>query len=167
MLLRTGMRIGELLRMKVEDINLRDRKVIIFESEKNQLGRVVYFSDDAKRALKAWFSARDPTKDNVFYGKGNRALSYAAARALFWGYLHKARLSRKGYTLHCLRHTYASQLLSAGMPLESLQQLLGHSSVEVTRRYARLAEKSLKDDYFRAMAAIQKGEIYGEYRNYI
>ena len=69
----------------------------------------------------------------------------------------KAALSQKGYTLHCLRHTFASELLSAGMPLESLQYLLGHSSIVVTRRYARLSNIALEKDYFDAMQKIEKG----------
>ena len=164
MLLRTGMRVGELLRIRIQDINLRNRKVIISESEKNRIGRVVYFSDDAKRALKAWYGQRDPNKEILFYGRGNNPLSYVAVRRMFCGNLEKSGLTGKSYTLHCLRHTYASELLSAGMSLESLQQLMGHISVETTRRYARLTDKSLSDDYFRAMSLIERGEIHGEYR---
>lgn len=164
MLLRTGMRIGELLCIGIQDINLRDRKVIIGESEKNRTGRVLYFSDDAKRALKAWYTERDQTREILFYGRGKNALSYASVRRIFCGILERSGLMEKKYTLHCLRHTYASELLSAGMPLESLQQLMGHVNVETTRRYARLTNKSLSDDYFRAMAMIERGEINGEYR---
>jgi integrase/recombinase XerD len=51
-LLRTGMRIGELLNTKVGDINLRERRIEIFEAGKTRVGRVVYLSDDAGWALK-------------------------------------------------------------------------------------------------------------------
>jgi hypothetical protein len=51
------------------------------------------------------------------------------------------------------------------MPLESLQVLMGHSDIEVTRRYARLTDKALEKDYFGAMQIIERGEIYGSYRN--
>jgi site-specific recombinase XerD len=91
-------------------------------------------------------------------------LTVESSHTIFSKYLKKAGLSHKKYTLHCLRHTYASELLSAGMPLESLQQLLGHSNVEVTRRYARLTDKSLENDYFRAMSIIERGEIHGHYQ---
>ncbi|RPI72145.1 MAG: hypothetical protein EHM38_02480 [Geobacteraceae bacterium] len=66
--------------------------------------------------------------------------------------------------MHCLRHTFASELLNAGMRLECLQPLLGHSSIEMTRRYARLTDTTRKEEYFRAMAIIEKGGAHGDYR---
>ena len=77
-----------------------------------------------------------------------------------------AGLAHKGYTLHCLRHTFASELLNAGMRLECLQPLLGHSSIEMTRRYARLTDTTRKEEYFRAMAIIEKGGVHGDYRRH-
>ena len=53
-LLRTGMRICELLTTKIQDINLRERKILIFQSAKNRIGRVVYLSEDARVALRKW-----------------------------------------------------------------------------------------------------------------
>jgi len=164
MLLRTGMRIGELLALRMEDIDLSEQKVFIFEARKTGVGRVVYFSADAKDALNAWLREKDPREDVLFYGKKYETLTYAAARAMFVKYLKKAGLGANGYTLHCLRHTFASELLNAGMRLECLQPLLGHTSVEVTRRYARLTDKTREAEYFRAMALIEKGEIHGNYR---
>jgi integrase/recombinase XerD len=163
-LLRTGMRIGELLNMRVNDVNLEERKITIWEAEKNLVGRVVCISDDAARALGAWLRKRDPNKGLVFYGRGHRALSYQGARVMFENYLKRAGLSHKGYTLHCLRHTFASEVLNAGMRLEAVQVLLGHSNAEVTRRYARLTDKTREEEYFRAMEIIERGDIDGDYR---
>ena len=164
MLLRTGMRIGELLALRMEDIDLFEQKVFIYEARKTGIGRVVYFSADAKDAINAWLQEKDPREDVLFYGQKYETLTYAAARAMFVRTLKKAGLTHKGYTLHCLRHTFASELLNAGMRLECLQPLLGHTSVEVTRRYARLTDKTRETEYFRAMALIEKGEIHGNYR---
>ncbi|RPJ08166.1 MAG: hypothetical protein EHM36_05815 [Deltaproteobacteria bacterium] len=164
MLLRTGMRIGEVLALRMDDIDLKEQKVFIHEARKTGLGRVVYFSSDAKDALLAWLQEKDPREDVLFYGKKYETITYAAARAMFVRYLKKAGLLHKGYTIHCLRHTFASELLNAGMRLECLQPLLGHTSIEVTRRYARLTDKTREEEYFRAMALIEKGEIHGAYR---
>ena len=98
----------------------------------------------------------------LFYGHRGR-LCYSAARGRFVTYLKKARLDQKGYTVHSLRHTCASELLNAGMRLEVLQQLLGHEDIEITRRYARLTDKTREEEYFRAMAIIEKGGIDGDY----
>ena len=158
LLLRTGMRIGELLNCKVEDIDLYEQKILIYQSDKTCVGRVVYYSEDAHQALLAWLRLRDPLKQHLFYGRGDKPLSYEAARSILHKYLQKAGLQYSGYSLHCLRHTFATDLLNATMPLECLRELLGHSSMEITRRYARLSDKTREQEYFRAMDRILKGE---------
>lgn len=158
LLLRTGMRIGELLNCKVEDVDLAEQKILIYQSDKTSVGRVVYYSDDAQQALLAWLRARDPLKEQLFYGRGANPLCYEAARSILQKYLQKAGLQHNGYTLHCLRHTYATDLLNAGMPLECLRVLLGHSNLEITRRYARLSDKTREEEYFKAMDRILKGD---------
>jgi site-specific recombinase XerD len=164
MLLRTGMRIGELLDLREADLDLRERRVLIYEAQKTRVGRVVFFSDDAREALNAWLRKRIPVKPFVFYSTSRDRLTYAAARRMFVKYLKQAGLSNKGYTIHCLRHTFASELLNSGMRLECLQHLLGHTSLEVTRRYARLTDRTREEEYFRAMTIIEKGGVDGQYR---
>jgi integrase/recombinase XerD len=156
LLLRTGMRIGELLNTTLRDVNLREQRVLIFEAEKNLLGRVVYFSDDAKEALEAWLEIRGSMPGFLFPGYKGKSLSYPAARTVFIKYIERAGLSHKGYTLHCLRHTYATELLNALMPIECLEKLLGHKNLDVTRRYARLSDKTREEEYFKAMAIIER-----------
>lgn len=163
-LLRTGMRIGELLNTLVEDVNINERKINIYEAEKTRVGRVVYLSDDAMNALKAWLKKREPHKVFLFYAQGRHTMSYQNFRMIFAKYLDKAGLGHKDYTPHCLRHTCASDLLNAGMRLECVQQILGHSSIEMTRRYARLTDKTREEEYFRAMSKIERGEVNGHYR---
>jgi integrase/recombinase XerD len=163
LLLRTGIRIGEALGLRLNDLDIKGRKVHLYEGEKNSMGRVVYLSDDALFAIKLWLRRGDKNKEFVFYGQSNGHLCYSTGRGLFVKYLKKAGLDQKGYTVHCLRHTFASELLNAGMRLECLQQLLGHQDIEVTRRYARLTDTTREEEYFRAMAVIEKGGINGDY----
>jgi site-specific recombinase XerD len=158
LLLRTGMRIGELLNITINDINLKEKKIMIHEGLKNRRGRVVYYSDDASDALEIWRKEKKTNTEIVFYGHRGKPLSYPAARMVFVKYLKQAGLSDKGYTLHCLRHTYATELLNAGMRLECLETLMGHTSLEVTRRYARLTDRTREEQYFKAMKIIEGGE---------
>jgi integrase/recombinase XerD len=162
LLLRTGMRIGELLNTKVHDVDLNNHRILIYEAEKNSVGRVVYYGDDAKEALLSWLRVRNTFRENLFYGQGDKPLCYEAARSMFNKYLEKAGLLYSGYTLHCLRHTFATDLLNARMPLECLRVLLGHTSLEVTRIYARLTDKTREEEYFMAMERILKGEPDGD-----
>ena len=163
LLLRTGMRIGEALGLRLNDLDMRDRKVRLFQGEKNSMGRVVYLSEDVLSALKRWLRQRDQNKEFIFYGNSNKPICYSTGRSRFMRYIQKAALEQKGYTVHCLRHTFASELLNAGMRLECLQQLMGHQDIEVTRRYARLTDRTREEEYFRAMAIIEKGGINGQY----
>jgi integrase/recombinase XerD len=156
-LLRTGMRIGELLQSKVEDVHIKERRIEIYEGEKNRLGRVVYLSDDAILALRKWLKKRNPSEECLIYTRmGADRMSYSTARTIFQRYIVKAGLADKGYSLHTLRHTFATELLNAGMRLECLQVLLGHRSIEETRRYARLTDKTREEEYFKAMSKIER-----------
>jgi integrase/recombinase XerD len=163
-LLRTGMRIGELLSTKEMDVHLKERRIEIPQAEKTGVGRVVYLSEDAQAALHAWMNIRDSQKVFLFYAQGKHKMTYGAARAMFTKYVKKAGLGNKAYTLHCLRHTFASEMLNAGMRLECLQQLLGHTNIQATRRYARLTDKTREEEYFRAMEVIEKDGIHGHYQ---
>ena len=158
LLLRSGMRIDELLNCKLQDIDLNEQKILIYQSDKTAVGRAVYYSTDAQQALLAWLKVRDTGKQHLFYGQKDKPLCYEAARAIFQRCLQRADLQYSGYSLHCLRHTFATGLLNAKMPLECLRVLLGHSNLEITRRYARLSDKTREEEYFAAMERILKGD---------
>lgn len=158
LLLRTGMRIGELLNTRVDDVDLNNHRILIYQADKTGLGRVVYYSGDAQTALLSWLRAKNPFKQMLFYAQGRQSLGYEAVRSMFIKYLQKAGLTFSGYTLHCLRHTFATDLLNARMPLECLRVLLGHTSLEITRIYARLTDKTREREYFAAMDRILKDQ---------
>ncbi|WP_321283847.1 tyrosine-type recombinase/integrase [uncultured Vibrio sp.] len=164
LLLRTGMRIGELLQVKMTDIILPEKKILLFLGEKNFQGRVVYFNVDAFHALQQWIAVRDVTQDYLFYSKGREQISYVACWMVMKKALERAGLDHKGYSLHSLRHTFATDMLNAGMRLEVLQQLLGHKSIDITMRYARMSDKTRENEYFKAMATIEQGEQHESHR---
>ncbi len=164
-LLRTGMRIGELLDTKMPDVHLASRKIDIPQAQKTGVGRVVYLSEDAREALRAWLRERQGQTEYLFYAQYRETMSYATARLVLKKYLAKAGLQHRGYGLHCLRHTFASEMLNAGMRLECLQALLGHAKIEQTRHYAQLTDLTREESYFRAMEHIEQGGgIHGHYQ---
>lgn len=157
LLLHTGMRIGELLQLKMTDIILPERKILLFIGEKNLHGRVVYYNQEAEEALEKWLGIRDRNSAYLFYGHKGRELSYVSAWMVMKKAIQQARLEQKGYSLHSLRHTFATNMLNAGLRLEVLQKLLGHLSIEITLRYAKIADGTREEAYFKAMAVIEKG----------
>jgi len=163
-LLRTGMRIGELLNTRVENVHLNEKRIDIIEAPKTRTGRVAYLSDDAHTALTIWLQQHNPDIPYLFYSQWRDSLGYTGARSIFVKYITKSGLTHKGYTIHCLRHTFASELLNAGMRLECLQHLLGHECIEMTRRYARLTDITRRGEYFKAMDKIERGVINGSYQ---
>lgn len=96
---------------------------------------------------------------HIFHFQGGTLFNAVFGTLLFC----HLQLEHKGYTVHCLRHSFASELLNAGMRLEVLQHLMGHQDIEVTRHYARLTDRTREEEYFRAMAIIEKGGVDGEY----
>jgi site-specific recombinase XerD len=157
LLYRTGMRIGELLQVKVDDIILADQTILLYVGSKNYEGREVYYSSDAEQALKDWLRTRDRTKRYLFYGRSDKPLSYVSAWTVMRKALERAGLSEKGYSLHNLRHTFATEMINHGMRVEVLQQILGHHDIEMTMRYARLSNQRIEEDYYRAMRIIAGG----------
>lgn len=155
---------GELLQVKMNDIVLPERKILLYLGEKNYLGRVVYFSEDAEHALLEWLRVRDKQKEYLFYSPTRETLGYVAAWMVMKKALKRAGLSGKGYSLHSLRHTFATDMLNAGLRLEVLQQLLGHKTIEITMRYARMSDTTRKDEYYKAMTAIEQGKEHESYR---
>ena len=83
-MLRTGLRIGEVLDLKVADVQMADRKLLIYEGEKNHIGRVVCLSADAHEALQQWLFIRDPTIEILFYSRRRRSMAYTTARELVY-----------------------------------------------------------------------------------
>lgn len=165
LLLRTGMRIGELLAVKLSDLIYAERKILIYLGEKNYQGRVVYYSRDADQALHHWLSERDESSEYLFPGKAGRLnLSYVAAWNAMRDGLKRAGLSGKGYSLHSLRHTFATDMLNGGMRIEILQRLLGHQEIEMTMRYARISDQTRELEYFKAMDRIEQGSQHGAQR---
>lgn len=158
LLLHTGMRIGELLQLKMADIILPERKILLFIGEKNLHGRTVYYSRETEHVLKRWIATRDQDSEYLFYGYRGQELSYVGAWMIMKKAVRKAGLENKGYSLHSLRHTFATNMLNAGLRLEVLQKLLGHLTIDITLRYAKISDITREEAYFQAMAVIEKGE---------
>jgi integrase len=127
--LNTGLRIGEILSLKWEAVDLEKNLLTIF-AEKTHKIRPVPINSAARRVLECWMLGKK--NGFVFYNHetGKPFVDLAAGFALA---CRKAGI--EGVTWHTLRHTFASRLLDRGTDIVTVQQLLGHSTVTVTMRY--------------------------------
>jgi site-specific recombinase XerD len=156
-LLRTGIRVGELLRLTVADVDLAQSALYIHQGNKNGRGRVVYLAADARQALAAWLKERQPFNvKQLFFTQRSQGLSRVTVGARFRRYLETADIQGP-YTVHSLRHTFATDLLNAGVPITTLQELMGHVNISVTQRYARVSDATKRQQYFAAMQQLRAG----------
>jgi len=139
----TGLRRGELLNLRLKDIDFQ-RKLIHIQSDANfrtKYGkrRIVPLSDGAWRIL--WPRFENATSDFVFTRNGKRILESNATHKLK-AYVRKAGLDQNLH-FHSLRHTFASWLVQDGVSLYEVQKLLGHSNIAVTQVYSHLQPEGL------------------------
>jgi len=141
-----GLRAGEVVRLKVCDID-RDQEIIRVVQAKGRKDRNVMLPDDVLERLRQWWRERRCRHDvNVpagerylFPGRGSRNhLTTRQYTRLFQETVRAAGI-RKPVTLHTLRHSFATHLLERGVDIRKIQALLGHDKLETTARYARVA----------------------------
>jgi len=154
--LRSGLRVGEMASLNLVDVDLEQQTVRIERGEKNGLGRIVYFSADAKAALEVWLAQRAPFPEvsRLFFTKKTKRIEVCTINERFKRYLALADIE-KPHSAKSLRHTFATQLLNAGVPLTTLQKLLGHDRITTTQLYARLSDRTRRRNYFAAMERMQ------------
>jgi len=156
LLLRSGIRIGELVMLTLEDVRLAHHELTIPRGSKNRRGRMVYFSRDAGEALQLYLQHRPESPSPfLFLNPHHQPLTTRTIQRLFKGYAQQAGLNPE-YTPHCLRHTFASELLNAGADLVTIQHLLGHDTISLTQRYARLSDQRKRQVYDQAMARLHE-----------
>jgi integrase/recombinase XerC len=137
-LLNTGLRLNEAVSLKLEDVQLTDRKGIVWVRQgKGGKQRIVPLNLDARRALQDWLNARPEDGTDFIWiaveSDQEQALSSRSVQRALTRIGHQAGLST--LTPHMLRHNFAKNLIDSGVGLEKVASLLGHSSLNTTRIY--------------------------------
>jgi site-specific recombinase XerD len=145
----TGLRISELCGLSIDDIDMsRDEFSVRGKGDKI---RVVFLSDSARVTLQDYLKHRKDMDDAMFirYGRkmndgGDLRLSPRAVQRLIKQHAIKAGITRK-VTPHVIRHSFATDLLSNGADLRSVQALLGHANIGTTQVYTHVTDKHLRE----------------------
>jgi integrase/recombinase XerC len=153
LLYATGMRVGELTGINVNDVD-SDRQSVLVHGKGNK-DRIVPFGDPAAKALTAWETIARPilVSDQsecaaLFVGERGKRINQREVRSV----IH--RLARTAdvpdISPHALRHSAATHMLDGGADLREVQELLGHSSLMTTQRYTHVSIEQMREKYARA-----------------
>ncbi len=150
MLFSTGLRVSELASLTRDQINLKKDEFTI--RGKGSKLRLVFISDQAKACLKKYLDKRQDVSMALFV-RHDRAASKAVAakpltprsiQRLVQHYARSAGITKR-ITPHALRHSFATDLLTSGADIRSVQSLLGHASITTTQIYTHITNQQLKD----------------------
>lgn len=150
MLFSTGLRVSELCSLS-RDVDLSADELSI--RGKGDKVRVVFLSEEAKRATKEYLNARDDMDDAMFVKVGvekrsnneSAPLTTRSVERIVKQYATKAGIMSKRVTPHVIRHSFATDLLSNGADLRSVQALLGHANIGTTQIYTHVTDKHLRN----------------------
>jgi integrase/recombinase XerD len=152
LLYATGLRVSELLALRLQDLNLEVGYVVAYGKGKKE--RLVPVGEVALEKIKEYLSAVRPSLDktakarHLFLNRSGRGLT----RQGFWKLLNRYALQAgisSPVTPHVLRHSFATHLLERGADLRSVQLMLGHASISTTQIYTHLNREKLKKIYQR------------------
>lgn len=149
LLFSTGLRVSELCSLNREHIENSKTGEVSIRGKGDKI-RVVFLSDSAKKAIKDYLSKRTDTEESLFVKVVSCQLSVVSrltprsVERIVKHYAIKAGIAKK-VTPHVLRHCFATDLLSAGADLRSVQSLLGHASITTTQIYTHITDKQLRE----------------------
>lgn len=138
----TGMRVGELVLLNVDDINFNERECVVFG--KGDKERIVYFDARTKIHLQNYINSRNDENKALFVSikKPYNRLSIGAIETIIRN-LGKQLDIPKAHP-HKFRRTLATKAIDKGMPIEQLQKLLGHQKIDTTLQYAMVKQSNVK-----------------------
>ncbi len=138
----SGMRISELLNLKVQDLNLQNKYGWI-RNGKGGKDRPFIIAEQLREDLNSWISQNNLISDNyLFFSYGQKQYDDSSVREIIKKAAKNAKITKHIHP-HTLRHSFATHLIENGYALTEVQPLLGHSRIETTMVYTHLASPKL------------------------
>jgi len=160
MLYATGVRVGELVNIKVGDIDLGRRNIIILG--KGNKERFVTYGEYCEDILKTYlnngrFYLNSKSSDYLFLNNNGGRLTDRGVRFILDKLIQKTSIN-KNISPHMIRHSFATHLLNEGCDLLTVQKLLGHESIKATQIYTHVTTDRLKEVYFNSFPRAKKDD---------
>ena len=146
MLYATGVRITELINIKISDIDFNNRRIVVLG--KGNKERIVYYGEYAEEVLKKYINTHSRIGHNyLFMNSKGEKITDRGVRYIIDNIMK--RLSIKTHVSpHVLRHTFATDMLNNGCDIKIVQELLGHTSLRATEIYTHVTNESIKKVYY-------------------
>ena len=142
-LLQTGMRIGELARLTINDVN-SEKNFLDIRAYQSQKARRIPLNSPAKKSLKRYLEVRPKSKNKaLFLTKTGKSFLVRNIRSAINRYFRIAGI--KDARVNDLRNTFILQQLKAGVPLVTLAKIIGHKRISTTEKYLKLVEETGKE----------------------
>jgi site-specific recombinase XerD len=141
LLYAAGLRVGELINLKVSDID-GERKLIYIRKGKGKKDRTTMLSDKLLSLMREYYKDYKP-KDFLFEGQYGGGYTSSSLRAILGKACKEGKIRGKP-TLHWLRHSFATHLLEGGTDIRYIQELLGHNSSKTTEIYTYVSTKNIE-----------------------
>lgn len=143
LLLQTGMRIGELARLTLDDVRV-DKNLIKIKQYQSQSGRKIPLNNPVKKALKGYLEARPKSRNKIlFLTKTGNPFLVRNIRSAINRYFKIADI--KDARVNDLRNTFIVQQLKSGVPLVTISKIVGHKRISTTEKYLELVEEKSKE----------------------
>lgn len=143
LLYSSGMRLSELAALKITDIDSKQMLIKVVQG-KGAKDRYTVLSQNMLLELRAYYIIYRPV-EYLFNGQTKgKAISHRSIQKVVQNALIRLGLESKNYTVHTLRHSFATHLLESGTDLHTIKELLGHSNLSTTMRYLHLTKAHLK-----------------------
>ena len=142
LLISTGMRVGELIRLNISDINFQERSCIVLGKGNSE--REVYFSAKSKMYIKKYLETRTDNNEALFVSliKPYNRLGISGVEIAIRNLGKEANINK--VHPHKFRRTMATMAIDKGMPIEQVQKLLGHIKIDTTMEYAMVNQNNVK-----------------------
>ena len=158
MLYATGIRVGELVNIKINDINRSDRSILILG--KGNKERIVSYGDYCEDILVKYLKDgrvdfNKKNSDYLFLNHLGEKLTERGVRYILNEVIKNTSLT-KSISPHMIRHSFATHLLNEGCDLIAVQKLLGHESISATQVYTHVSTDRLKEVYYNSFPRARK-----------
>ena len=160
LLYATGVRVGELTSIKIKDIDLSSKSILILG--KGNKERIVTYGDYCEEILKRYLNdgyvlLNTKNSEYLFLNKNGGCLTERGVRYILDQIIKQTSLN-KNISPHMIRHSFATHLLNEGCDLTTVQKLLGHESIKATQIYTHVTTDRLREVYYNSFPRAKKDE---------